>query len=148
MSAMGGKNSELQQPANHFPEDDPAPEPDDSGDRSAILAHADALLQDTTARMVRRLAGSAKRAAKNREHFAEWIASCDAEHRAVLLDTLGPVCELMTAAGEERNAGQLADVIFRTFRTRANAAQESPGDLVERVRAMATEIENDWNPQA
>jgi len=148
MGAMGGKNADLQQPANHFPTEAPAPEPEPEGGdegRSEILKHAHDMLHATRARMVRRLAGAARRAAKHRATFDAWATSFAAEHRDVLLDALGPICRMATAAGDARCAATETGSIFASFREASrDVLERNTGDLIEPLNSAIATIEKEF----
>jgi len=146
MGAMGGRFSEIILPANNFPDPDAEPdEPErDDEDRSAIIAHAEALLRDTTARMVRRLAGSARRNTKARAAFDRWLQTFEDEHRGVILDAIAPICAMLVEIDGDDRSGDVIDSLFDRFRHLRGILESNTGDLSDPINAAIATIEKEF----
>ena len=149
MSQLPAEFDALILPTNNFgdptatpPAEEPTPAPAEDVSRNAIIASAERILANETRRMIRRVAGSARRASKKRKALALFLDNYQADHRAVIEDTLRPICALMQAAGaaDVNHHDEVAKILER-FAILADALDDPGDDIADRVEAKLETIE-------
>jgi hypothetical protein len=141
-------------PANNFQQaldvpldEEPAPAPDetapseDDDNRAQLVASAEAMRAQVVARMTRRVAGDARRAAKDRAKFAAWLDEFAANHRAVIIEAMAPICGMLQALGIDTDTDTEAERIFGRFDALA-AQLDEPGEITQRIASYLQDLEN------
>lgn len=115
--AIAGEKPPEDKPKPIVPVDEPPP---DEPNRATVLSTHRALLSDTVARMVKRLATHAVRNAKDRAKLQIWLDhELDAEHRDVISQAVLPVvaaCESLRGGNPTDSAKSLIDDMLSQFR--------------------------------
>jgi len=114
---------------------------EDDDNRAQLVASAEAMRAQVVARMTRRVAGDARRASKDRAKFAAWLDEFAANHRAVIVEALSPICGMLQALGIDTDTDTEAEAIFGRFAVLA-AQLDEPGDITERVGSYLHDLEN------
>ena len=155
MAGFDDIGTELILPSNNFQQaldvplenEEPSPAPDetapseDEDNRAQLVASAEAMRAQVVARMTRRVAGDARRAAKDRAKFAAWLDEFAANHRAVIIEAMAPICGMLQALGIDTDTDTEAERIFGRFDALA-AQLDEPGEITQRIASYLQDLEN------
>jgi len=123
-------------------EDEPEPEEDDA-DRDDQAAALRTLLLEALARMTRRVATHATRAARKPKEYHAWLDALNGEHGAVFVESVGPVLRAIRATlGCRREPDAMATAFFASCHARYLEAGDGPPEQFEcRVAEVSGELE-------
>lgn len=107
------------------------------------LRHA---VENTAARMARRVAGKAQKAAKRPAEFLAFTDRLQEAHGATIAEALSPLVEVARAAGSRADAVDLAATMVEVARAQLVevATRANVGDLVGAVDSWAGDFETTW----